>query len=338
MHKLFIISNESVYEEDGTYYCDNIDIKSTPEGLDKNFQVNLLARKSKIKRSHKINIKKIKIFSSIFFFLKEVINSLKINNTKYIIISLSPYTFVSCLILKLFGKKPFIYLRSNGFDEYKIILGSLGYIIYYLMFNISTNIATNIACRRYILRNKKGFVIQPSQLNDKWFENQKDPGHIGKKLLYVGRIRKEKGVFSLIEMIKDKSNIELTIVGEEEKKKIKEIYKNINFLKLVNDQTKLIKIYDEHKIFILPSFTEGEPMALLESLSRLKPVIIFQEIEHVIQKRAGIFISKRNYDSLDQTINHILKNYESIKEMMKKNELPTNSKFIRDLSKIILDN
>ena len=79
-------------------------------------------------------------------------------------------------------------------------------------------------------------------------------------------------------------------------------------------------------------------MALLESLSRLKPVIIFQEIEHVIQKRAGIFISKRNYDSLDQTINHILKNYDGIKEMMKKNELPTNSKFIRDLTKIILDN
>ena len=51
MHKLFIISNESVYEEDGTYYCDNIDIKSTPEGLDKNFQVNLLARKSK-KKGH----------------------------------------------------------------------------------------------------------------------------------------------------------------------------------------------------------------------------------------------------------------------------------------------
>ena len=338
MHKLFIISNESVYEEDGTFYCDNIDIKSTPEGLNKNFEVNLLARKSKKKRSHKINIKKIKIFSTIFFFLREVINSFQINNAKYIIISLSPYTFISCLILKLFGKKPFIYLRSNGFDEYKIILGSLGYIIYYLMFNISTSIATNIACRRYILRNKKGFVIQPSQLNDKWFENQKDPGDIGKKLLYVGRIRKEKGVFSLIEIIKDKSNIELTIVGEEEKKTFKETYKNINFLKLVNDQTKLIKIYDEHKIFILPSFTEGEPMALLESLSRLKPVIIFQEIEHVIQKRAGIFISKRNYDSLDQTINHILKNYDGIKEMMKKNELPTNSKFIGDLTKIILDN
>ncbi len=338
MQKLFIISNESVYEENDTFYCDNIDIKSTPEGLNKNFEVNLIARKSKIKRSHKINVEKIKIFSSIIFFLKEIISSFKIDNTKYIIISLSPYTFISCLIIKLFGRKPIIYFRSNGFDEYKIILGRLGYIIYYLMFNISTTISKNIACRKYILRNKKGFVIQPSQLNDKWFENQKDPGDIGKKLLYVGRIRKEKGIFSLIDIIKDKTDIELTIVGEEEKKIDREIYKNINFFKVVNDQAQLIKIYDEHKIFILPSFTEGEPMALLESLARLKPVIIFQEIEHVIQKRAGIFISKRNYDSLDQTINHILKNYEGIKEMMEKNKLPTNANFIKDLSKIILDN
>ena len=45
-------------------------------------------------------------------------------------------------------------------------------------------------------------------------------------------------------------------------------------------------------MFILPSFTEGQPMALLESLSRLRPVIIFKEIDHVIQNRVGIFISR----------------------------------------------
>jgi len=47
--KLFIISNESVSLEDGKFYCDNIDLKSTPEGLNKKFEVNLFARKSKKK-------------------------------------------------------------------------------------------------------------------------------------------------------------------------------------------------------------------------------------------------------------------------------------------------
>ena len=40
---------------------------------------------------------------------------------------------------------------------------------------------------------------------------------------------------------------------------------------------------------ILPSFTEGYPMVVLEALSRLRPVIIFTEIEHIIEGRNGIF-------------------------------------------------
>ena len=60
--KLFIVSNESISSEDGKFYCDNIDLKSTPEGLNKKFEVNLYARKSRKKRSHEIKIKKNKSF------------------------------------------------------------------------------------------------------------------------------------------------------------------------------------------------------------------------------------------------------------------------------------
>ena len=60
--KLFIISNESISHNE-KFHCDNIDLKSTPEGLNKKFDVNLLGRKSKKSRVHEIKIKKIKIFS-----------------------------------------------------------------------------------------------------------------------------------------------------------------------------------------------------------------------------------------------------------------------------------
>ena len=49
----------------------------------------------------------------------------------------------------------------------------------------------------------------------------------------------------------------------------------------------LIKIYDNHNIFILPSFTEAHPKVIDESLARLRPVIIFEEIKHIIQNRKG---------------------------------------------------
>ena len=38
--KLFIFSNESINSLDNKFYCDNLDLKSTPEGLNKKFEVN----------------------------------------------------------------------------------------------------------------------------------------------------------------------------------------------------------------------------------------------------------------------------------------------------------
>ena len=78
-------------------------------------------------------------------------------------------------------------------------------------------------------------------------------------------------------------------------------------------------------------------MALMEALSRLRPSIVFKEIEHVVQNRIGVFISDRNYESLIKTINHIIKNYVSIQESMRKNYLPTNKDFIKSVKNIILE-
>ena len=100
--KLFIFSNESIFIQEEKYFCDNIDLKSSPEGLNKKFEVNLFGRKSSKKRAHEIKLKKIKIFSNIFSYLSEVVKSTKIENTKYLVISITPYTFSICFFLRLF--------------------------------------------------------------------------------------------------------------------------------------------------------------------------------------------------------------------------------------------
>ena len=58
------------------------------------------------------------------------------------------------------------------------------------------------------------------------------------------------------------------------------------------------------------------PKVIDESLARARPVIIFEEIQHIIQNRKGIFVSKRNVKSLLETINFIMKNYINIQESM----------------------
>ena len=60
-----------------------------------------------------------------------------------------------------------------------------------------------------ILRNKKGLVVSPSQLSQKWFINKKTENLRKIKLLYVGRVKIEKGIFSLFEII-EKMNMNLT--------------------------------------------------------------------------------------------------------------------------------
>jgi len=335
MQKLFIISNESIYENNNEYFCDNIDLKSTPEGLNKNFEVNLIARKSKVERAFNINLKNIKIFSSIFSFISAILSSTKNKNSKYLIISISPYTFLACIFLKLFGKSPIIYLRSDGYGEYKAILGFIGLVIYHLMFSILSLISNLISCRSYILKGRKGELVSPSQLDSEWFNNIKEKKIESIKLLYVGRIRVEKGIFSLIKLIKEKNNISLTVVGEEKNTVNTINQNNVIVKKNENNKEKLIKFYDDHDIFILPSFTEGHPMALLEALARRRPVIVFDEIKHVIGDNKGIFVSKRNYESLLDVINNIKNNYQKIQEEMKQNNLPTNKEFIKQMVNII---
>ena len=255
--KLFIISNESVSIQDDKFYCDNLDLKSTPEGLNKKFEVNLFARKSNKKRSHEIKIKKIKIFNNFFSYIFSVKEASKEKDTKYLIISISPYTFLISLFLKLLGKKPIVYLRSDGYGEYKAILGKIGPIIYHFMFTIVSSISNLISCREYILKGKKGKVIYPSQLDSIWLRKPKNLEIKNFKLLYVGRIRVEKGIFFLANLIKNKRDISLSIVGAEKGSSYNLNQSNLKILPNQSNKSKLIKFYDDHNIFILPSFTEG---------------------------------------------------------------------------------
>ena len=335
--KLFIFSNESISLQDGKFYCDNIDLKSTPEGLSKKFDINLLARKSKKKRSHEIKIKKIRVFNNFFSFISSAITASKEVDSKYLIISISPYTFLISFFLKLSGKKATVYLRSDGYGEYKAILGKIGPIIYHAMFTIASATSNLISCKDYILKGKKGKIVNPSQLDSTWLRQPKNLEIKNFKLLYVGRIRVEKGIYFLTNLIKNKRDIFLTIVGAENKTSYNINQSNVKILPNQNNKLKLIKHYDDHNIFILPSFTEGHPMVLLEALARRRPVIIFDEIKHVVGNKKGIFVSRRNFINFFGTLNHIKKNYKKIQKDMKKNKLSTNKEFIEKLVKSIDD-
>ena len=65
---------------------------------------------------------------------------------------------------------------------------------------------------------------------------------------------------------------------------------------------------------------------------------MFEEIGHVTQDKQGIFITKRNVESLTKTISFIMDNYTTIQNSMKKNILPTKQNFISQMTKILTGN
>ena len=122
----------------------------------------------------------------------------------------------------------------------------------------------------------------------------------------------------------------LTIVCAEKNENHKLLYKNINFLPKQNEES-LIEIYDKHNIFILPSFTEGRSQVMDEALSRSRPVIIFNDIEHMIANRKGIIVSKRDSESLEKSIQFIQENYINIQNQMKENKFTDKTEFIESI-------
>ena len=146
-------------------------------------------------------------------------------------------------------------MRSDGYGEYKAILGRIGPLIYHFMFSITGAISNLISCRDYILRGKKGKLINPSQLDSVWLRQPTNIEIRNFKLLYVGRIRVEKGIFALSELIRNKRDISLTIIGAEKGSSNNINQSNIKILPTQSNKTKLIKCYDDHNIFVLPSFT-----------------------------------------------------------------------------------
>ena len=334
INNLAIVENEKIFQEKNKFYCDNIDAKSIPEGINNFRKIYLIARKSKVKRVQQINLSQVKIGSNIFLFLNLILKTFSEKNINYLLISINPYTFLSALILLLFKKKVFIYLRSSGHEEYKAKYGLFGKLIYHIMYLLVTPWSNLIVCHERLTKKKDYHLVFPSQLGNKWFENLKQVSLDKVRLLYVGRMRVEKGIFDFLKMFNKLSmNAELSIVSDV--KNLKNMNKKINLLGFGYDEKSLIEIYDSHNIMVLPSYTEGHPQVVLESLSRKRPVIVFDDIKHILGTKKGIFISKRNIISLNETIEFIMKNYTKIQENMKENKLPTKEEFILQMNSIL---
>ena len=141
--------------------------------------------------------------------------------------------------------------------------------ILFEFFDRTTNV---IPSRKMIYKNIKNNFINRRNLN----------------LLYLGRYRKEKGIHDFIQLINaSELNYHLKIYGVDYAKSFINS-KRVTYLPQITNINKIIKAYDDCDIFILPPYTESSHKVIWESLARLRPVIVFDEIRHVAKNKIGV--------------------------------------------------
>ena len=342
-NELIVLNNEKVSKRDNAFYSRNYNFKILPEGLNNYLNVKYIVRKSQFEENHKLNFTNVKIASNIIQFIFFVFSTFGNKHAKYFIITISPYTFTAFIFLFIFRKKVFVYLISSGYEEWKYLVGSWSVWIYHLMYKMVTSNSTVIALHERLIKKNKGHVINSSTLNDKWLKNIKEAKLDKIRFLYVARVNPEKGIYEFLDIFKKiKVDAEISIVGKTKNlnlhKKIHSLIKNdqkIKFPGYISDREKLIEAFDEHNILILPSYTEGQPYVVDESLARKRPVLIFEDIEHIIKGRKGIFVAKRNVESFTNTTKYIMQNYKEIQKEIEKNKLPLEKDMFKQIASIV---
>tara|TARA_B100001057_G_scaffold453323_1_gene498051 strand:- start:2020 stop:3066 length:1047 start_codon:yes stop_codon:yes gene_type:complete len=347
MKEIFIVSNDKFYTNKKDFFNSNKNTFTWINCFEKLSKIYLIARISKKKLSFKSRIRKIKLltFFDLFSF-KEQIRAKKI-----LIISLTPFSFlIGCFLLILGAKKNniFLWLVSDGLKEYSIKYGFIGKMFYETMLFFLKKRVSIITCSVSLKNKYKAKLVLPSEITSIWFKNRKSLFKKRDKkkridLLYLGRVRKEKGYENLINLfdnIKLKSS--LSIVGNDFKylkKRNYPINPNIKIFGQVSSETKVINFYDKSDIFILPSYSEAYPQVILESFSRLKPVIMFREInflKKVFPK--GLFCCDRNSESLEKTIKNIIFNYKKVQLEIYKSKLHTLKDFKLQMFNVLKKN
>lgn len=141
----------------------------------------------------------------------------------------------------------------------------------------------------------------------------------------VGRLSEEKGQKHLLQVIRKLKErypeLFLLLVGDGPLRMALQKEFDSDFIRFVGNQKEVHHYYAMMDIFVLPSLTEGLPMALLEAMASELPVIATDvgEIPRVLSDgETGIIVEPKDENSLEDSLCYLLSHKDIALEMGKK--------------------
>lgn len=183
-------------------------------------------------------------------------------------------------LAKYFKRKVVIHIHGGGFKEYYEKNTSF---VHKNLLKCDTIIALTEYWKEFF--EGLGFenvIVVPNIVDSPTIQERKcDDGKT--HILYLGLITKAKGIFDLIDTIYEhkedlKGNIVLHIGGNGETTTLQSIINERDLSQFVKFEgwvsgNKKVELLNNADVFILPSYTEGLPISILEAMSYKLPVI-----------------------------------------------------------------
>lgn len=234
--------------------------------------------------------------------------------------------FIAFNIAKLFKKKILFHIHPSNFIKFydnssKIVQGCIKKTLINsdLLVVIANTIKQEITTRFADLDFR--MIYNPVIMKE--FNSKESANSI--KVLFMGRLGQNKGVYDIIEAAKyiNGNNLKISLYGDGNIEEFQNLVKKYCLQDKVlvkgwisgEEKEKIIR---ESDISILPSYTEGLPMSVLEAMSYGLPIIstpVGGTSEAVEDGVNGFLIQPGDYKALAEKIDLLASNKELIEQM-----------------------
>lgn len=247
-------------------------------------------------------------------------------------------------VAKFFNKKIILHIHGGGFEEFywNEINKDMRIRVTNLMNKCDNIIVLSDIWKKKVKKMTNSDITVINNSVEEHSVNVKI--ETSNRIVFIGRLEKEKGIYDLIEVskkiIQNNKKIKFIICGDGEINLVKEIVnkyridKNFELLGWVNEET-IGNELNKAKIFVLPSHKEAMPMSILEAMSYGVPIVstnVGSIPEFVINKRNGFLFEAKNLEQLEKCINELLDNNKLRSNIIKNNIIDVKDKYSNSIN------